>query len=1424
MAIGTGGGGGGAGAAGSNATSGVGGAGGVGNVSSLSGASVTYGSGGGGGAASGTGGAAGGTGAGAGSASSAGSAASANTGAGGGGGGPTSAGGAGGSGIIILTYAGAQQLTAGDYSYVNGNSIHTVTANTTATYGLPTITWVTAAGNIGNIYTGTTYANAATVVATVSAGTVSYSVTSGALPSGLSLGSANGVIYGTTANVVATSTFTVTANTTASGTGVARSFSLTTSPPGVSTTYVLVAGGGSGGYSTNGGNRGAGGGAGGLVTGTTLLTLANTYTVVVGAGAAAGSGTNQNNGGNTTFTGLTTAVGGGGGGYQCGPGSVTGANGGSGGGGVSQSGTGSTAAGTGTVGQGYAGAAGSNSSGQPYGQGGGGGAGGAGSLSNNPAGAGGVGLANPIAGSTAGQLVSSTYYLAGGGGGGTYGASGGAGGAGGNGGGGAGGGGSTGALPVNGTASTGGGGGGAEYNSARGSSGGSGIVILSYVGAQQFGGGVVTSAGGNTIHTFTTSGTLTPLSSLTASYLIVAGGAGGGNNNGGGGGAGGYLTGSGLTIDTNSTYVVTVGAGGIGNSTNGGTGGTSGGNSVFSAYATAAVGGGGGAGQLTGTGTPTGLSGGSGGGGTGGEQGTYTGGSAGGSSTSGQGNAGGTGANTNAQANRAGGGGGGAGAVGGNGSTSSSSAISGAGGIGVASSISGTSTYYAGGGGGGAQADTGSASGGAGGNGGGGNGAVVTAGQVLIQASTAGTANTGGGGGGQGRSANSSGQNGGSGIVIVSYPGSTAQMAGGTVTITGGNVIHTFTSSGYLSPIRLVTNSLRFRSSASAYLNRTPPVAGNQKTWTWSAWVKRGVLGATEVLFHAYDGSASRRAQFYFNTSDQFVMNQGGDGSSGVGTSSAVFRDPAAWYHIMLVANYSSSAFTFYVNGVAQAMTYSTAISNQNGQINGAWAHSIASQATGQYFDGEMTEVNFIDGQALSPTAFGASNQYGTWQPIVYGGSYGTNGFYLPFTGSASYTGSFNGSSQSLLAAGATNVSFAGDFTFEYWFYPTNSSGTDQGGGLSYRNSGFGTGGFQTKYNGTTGVLQWIFNGGGTTVTSTGISNNKWNHIAVVRSGTTVTAYTNGTATSSATGFSTTVNGGTSNFGIYIGNSYDGNNYYAQGYLSNLRMAAVAVYATSFNPPTSALTAITGTQLLTLQNATIVDNSTNAFSLTNTGSVTTSQSFPFVVSVAQDYSPVNNNWSVNGFGSQLTTNIDNMTDVPTLTSATAANYCVLNAVNKGTNINLTNGNLQYDNVTADASVFGTIGMSSGKFYWEMTVTSAGCSCGIAAGALPSGAPGSSATGYAYNYDGRKVNNSSLTSYGASYTVGDVIGFAFDADAGTITCYKNNTSQGTMFSGLTSGPYFAAAGNGGSGAAYNFGQQPFRYTAPSGFVALNTYNM
>lgn len=271
-------------------------------------------------------------------------------------------------------------------------------------------------------------------------------------------------------------------------------------------------------------------------------------------------------------------------------------------------------------------------------------------------------------------------------------------------------------------------------------------------------GGNITTDGTYWIHTFNASGTFTPQTGLSCDYLVVGGGGGGGEEEGGGGGAGGYLTsigGSTISLSSNTSYTVSVGAGGIG-----GDGQLRGGNGTDSSLSgtgitTITSTGGGGAGSADGS-QKNGATGGSGGGGssdTGGSPGTGAAGNT-PSTSPAQGFAGGNGFNRTTALSEGGGGGGGSSAVG-------AAAIvnaAGNGGSGTANSITGSSVTYAGGGGGG-QAGNGSAGTA---NGGGGAGSKTGVG-------TSGTANLGGGGGGGGGNAASDGGAGGSGIIIIRY-------------------------------------------------------------------------------------------------------------------------------------------------------------------------------------------------------------------------------------------------------------------------------------------------------------------------------------------------------------------------------------------------------------------------------------------------------------------------------------------------------------------------------------------------------------------------------------------------------------------------------------------------------------------------------
>jgi hypothetical protein len=232
--------------------------------------------------------------------------------------------------------------------------------------------------------------------------------------------------------------------------------------------------------------------------------------------------------------------------------------------------------------------------------------------------------------------------------------------------------------------------------------------------------------------------------------------------------------------------------------------------------------------------------------------------------------------------------------------------------------------------------------------------------------------------------------------------------------------------------------------------------------------------------------------------------------------------------------------------------------------------------------------------------------------------------------------------------------------------------------------------------------------------------------------------------------------------------------------------------------------------------------------------------------LGKDSSGNGNNWTPNNFSVTAGAGNDSLVDSPTaygtdtgVGGEVRGNYATWNGASIGADATLSNGNLDisYGSSGTINATMGTFGMSSGKWYWEVTITASSTSparsiIGITNNPSSSAVanyPGFAANGWGYDASsGNKFNNGSSSSYGATYTTNDVIGFAFDADAGSITAYKNGSSQGTMFSSLTAGTYFPAIGDGSGGntftASANFGQRAFAYTAPSGFKALVTTNL
>jgi hypothetical protein len=212
-----------------------------------------------------------------------------------------------------------------------------------------------------------------------------------------------------------------------------------------------------------------------------------------------------------------------------------------------------------------------------------------------------------------------------------------------------------------------------------------------------------------------------------------------------------------------------------------------------------------------------------------------------------------------------------------------------------------------------------------------------------------------------------------------------------------------------------ISRSVRLRSSATAYFNRTPASAGNTTKCTFSFWIKRGTLSTAQQIYHVA-GTSGNNSRFFlaFNTTDTFSIV----GYNSAGTlvielvTTQVFRDPSAWYHVVISIDTtqasSSNRAILYINGVQVSSFGTSTIPAQNtalGFTNNTASLVGANQGATNYFDGYLTEINFIDGQALTPSSFGENDSItGVWKPKKYTGTYGTNGFYLNFSDNSNNT------------------------------------------------------------------------------------------------------------------------------------------------------------------------------------------------------------------------------------------------------------------------------------------------------------------------------------------------------------------------------------------------------------------------------------
>tara|TARA_R110000751_G_scaffold146719_1_gene251068 strand:+ start:429 stop:1805 length:1377 start_codon:yes stop_codon:yes gene_type:complete len=243
-----------------------------------------------------------------------------------------------------------------------------------------------------------------------------------------------------------------------------------------------------------------------------------------------------------------------------------------------------------------------------------------------------------------------------------------------------------------------------------------------------------------------------------------------------------------------------------------------------------------------------------------------------------------------------------------------------------------------------------------------------------------------------------------------------------------------------------VDNSCKFNRAGSAYMHITPGGAGSTTTFTFSAWLKRGTITSNQMFFEVGAGGTSDDFLFYFHSGDTVkIFDYDGGGTNIAILTNQVFRDPSAWYHLVLAVDTTQVTDTnrvkLYVNGtqVTSLATATYPVQDFVLDVNSTDTHWIGRRGDGvDYFDGYMAEVCLIDGTQYAASDFGEFNEDSPtiWQPkSVSGLTFGTNGFYLDFEDSSDLGKDVSGNGNDLTAVNITATDQATDT-------PTNNFAT----------------------------------------------------------------------------------------------------------------------------------------------------------------------------------------------------------------------------------------------------------------------------------------------------------------------------------------------------------------------------------------------
>mgnify|MGYP004451294073 CR=1 FL=1 len=237
------------------------------------------------------------------------------------------------------------------------------------------------------------------------------------------------------------------------------------------------------------------------------------------------------------------------------------------------------------------------------------------------------------------------------------------------------------------------------------------------------------------------------------------------------------------------------------------------------------------------------------------------------------------------------------------------------------------------------------------------------------------------------------------------------------MSIFNNNLLAGAASQSTTTPVYKVNQSIRFDSTSDALMYSPTPSSSKSftTTATISMWVKLGKIDGTHYLAGGYYGTGGRYELLMLDSSNRLRADGrsgGASASTGTGvtkwTTTQVFRDPSAWYHLVFVYDTTNSVeserFRLYVNG-ARVTDFATAPSYGASELVywfGKSSYTVLGSFWNQtgyadsfYWDGYIAEAHGIDGTALNADSFGEYNSSGIWVPKEYTGSHGTDGFYI---------------------------------------------------------------------------------------------------------------------------------------------------------------------------------------------------------------------------------------------------------------------------------------------------------------------------------------------------------------------------------------------------------------------------------------------